>query len=208
MWSLNLYRLNMLCNLFTTIYVLSSVHTSCDVDVTAVSKGDEHISTAANYSWLGFTVVCCSFALNWCLLFWWILSLQETSSKREDQSTAQVELRVLVPDRSQITVTVRRNNTTPDVYHVSRSKLVVLQDVQCTVLPRVLPVDPCHTRQLVQATWSQPTTVHATGPLWLHMSNFSNNVLQSPRVICEHSDANAFFFFEIWELSRVTWPAW
>ncbi|XP_033634276.1 sorting nexin-27-like [Asterias rubens] len=54
---------------------------------------------------------------------------QETSSKREDQSTAQVELRVLVPDRSQITVTVRRNNTTPDVYHAVVHKIGLSREV-------------------------------------------------------------------------------
>ncbi|XP_038072464.1 sorting nexin-27-like isoform X2 [Patiria miniata] len=48
---------------------------------------------------------------------------EETPTKREDQSKAQVELRILLPDRTQVTVTVRRNNTTQDVYNAVVHKI-------------------------------------------------------------------------------------
>ncbi|XP_022095946.1 sorting nexin-27-like isoform X2 [Acanthaster planci] len=48
---------------------------------------------------------------------------EETPTKREDQGKAQVELRILLPDRTQVTVTVRRNNTTQDVYNAMVHKI-------------------------------------------------------------------------------------
>ena len=48
---------------------------------------------------------------------------------------------------------------------------------------------PCHTRQLLQATWRQPIAVHATGPLgYAQESYFEHNWSDKNTKTGEHSE--------------------